>query len=394
MTSPPPPSDWFPLHLHDESDHYSALARKRADTPVECVAPFGPDGPDTRVVYRYDDVASVLADDDRFSLDVVEDRYRAVLGPSLATYTPAARRALRRVLIDRFRTDDPWLAELVEAVVAARVDAAAAAAADGHVDLVPLLAGQVPPRVVVRLLGLPEEEWSAVAALTSAAAGFLDDPRGALRAARALRARFAAHLPDRAGASRSDVLTALTTTEAGGRRLDYPEVTSSLVLLAWAGTETAVPAIVNCLNALLTHPRQAAALRGDPDLAPAAADEALRWEAPVQVTSRRVLCDTEIAGTVLPEGATVLAHLGAANHDERRFHRPGEYDPGRAGRPRHLAFGNGPHRCLGWQLARAEVAACARVLFKRFPHLRIAPGSPPPEGEVIRSPRRLLVHLH
>lgn len=392
MTSPAPPADWFPLRLYGESDHYAALARKRDETPVEQVAAFGRDVADTRAVYRYDDVAALLADEERFSLGIVEERYGAVLGRSLVSLAPKARRALRHVLLERFRPEDPQVAAVVEAVVAARMDALSTAHAS-HVDLVPLLAGQVPSRILVRLMGLPEEEWPAVAAMTAAAAGFLDDPRSALRAARALRRRFAAQLPDPAHASPPDLLAALAGTTVDGRRLDDGEVLSSALLLAWAGTETAFPAIVNSLYALLTHPEAATAVRADPELAMNAVDEALRWEAPVQITSRRVVKDTEIAGTDAPEGTVVLAHLGAANRDERRFARPGEYDPGRAGQPSHLAFGYGPHRCLGWRLARAEVAACVRAVFERFPYIRLAAESPPPEGQVVRSPRRLIVHL-
>jgi cytochrome P450 len=395
------PQDWFPLRLHDGSDegadHHAGLARKRRDCPVEQLTPFGAGGPDVSVVYGYQDVAAVLADSERFSLGIVEQRYRAVLGRSLLTAAPAARRALRRVLRERFRPDGPSLADLVENVVTARVEALRAACrpegssrggAEGPVDLVDLLATPVPPRVLVALLGMPEQEWVAVAELSAATAGLLHDPRRALRAARRLRQRFVAELRAREGQPRDDLLAALAATE-----LDGTEVISSLLLLAWAGTETAAPAIANCLYALLTHPQRAEAVRADPELVTAAVDEALRWETPVQVTSRRVEDDVELAGTHLPVGTMLLAHLGAANRDPRHFRDPDSYLPERPDRPPHLAFGHGTHHCLGSQLARLEVASCVRALLQRFPNLRLATGSPAPEGQVVRCPRRLLVRL-
>ncbi|MDN5749659.1 MAG: cytochrome P450 [Pseudonocardia sp.] len=386
------PADWFPLRLPGAAAdpapgaHHALLARKRRGCPVERLTSFGPGGGDVVVVYGYADVAGVLADDERFSLDVVDERYGAVLGRSLVTFGPAARRALRRARHERFRPGEPDLARLREAVVAARLDAVAAA--EGPVDLVPLLAAQVPARIVTALIGLPEHEWAGVAELAAGAAVLLDEPRRALRAARALRRRFAAVGRDGPPAG---LLGTLTTAEVDGRPLDEAEVTASLLLLAWAGTETAFPAILNCVYALLTHPDQAAAVRAEPGLAPSAADEALRWEAPVQVTARRARVDVEIAGTAVSRGTTVLVHLGAANRDPRAFAEPDRFRIDRTDRRPHLAFGHGPHRCLGAQLARAEVAACARGLLERFPGLRLAPESPPPRGQVVRSPRRLLV---
>lgn len=99
-----------------------------------------------------------------------------------------------------------------------------------------------------------------------------------------------------------------------------------------------------------------------------------------------------MGGTPLPPGDVVLLHLGSANRDERRFAEPDRFDPGRRDGP-SLAFGSGPHRCLGAQLARAEVALTVRELLLRFPALALEPDSPPPRGAVVRSPRQLQVRL-
>ncbi|MDR7299898.1 cytochrome P450 [Haloactinomyces albus] len=388
------PVDWFELTLQHDSedqDHHTLLARKRRDSPVERLAPFGPDGPEVGMVYGYDQAAAVLADTGRFSLDVVEQRYRTVLGSSFLTAAPRARRALRRVLRERLHPGEPEVARLAGQVAEARVDTLRTT--HGPVDVVEPLAAQIPARVMVRLLGLPEQQWRSVAELSAATAGFLRDPRGAVRAARTLRHRFRAALRDRHTEVGDDLMSVLACTDVDGRRLDDAELTSSLLLLAWAGTETAGPAIANCLYALLTHPEEAEAVRTGAELLPAAVDEALRWETPVQLTARRVESGTEIAGVWLPEGTTVLAHLGAANRDPRRFDHPDTYAPGRADAGQ-LAFGHGPHHCLGAALARTEIAGCLRVLLERFPNVRLAPQAPVPQGRVVRCPRELPVWLH
>ena len=390
------PADWFELPLpeatgHDvTAGHHAALAEKRRERPLERMSPFGADGPVLHMAYRYDDVAAVLRDSERFSLDVVQQRYRAVLGSSFLTAAPRVRRALRRLLRERIRPDDPAVAGLIERVVAVRV--AALGEPTSAVDLIDALAVEVPARVMTRLLGLPDHQWRTIAELSAATAGLLRDPRGAVRAARALRKRFTAALAERRADPSDDLISALLAIEVDGQPLDEAELTSSLLLLTWAGTETAGPAIANTLYALLTHPEHADAARAEPDRLPAAVDEALRWETPVQLTARRVCGGAELAGTRLGDGALVVAHLGSANRDPERYEHPDTYDPARTA-GRQLAFGHGPHHCLGEALARSEIAGCVRVLLERFPAIGLAAGAPAPEGAVLRCPRELPVWL-
>ena len=390
----PRPADWFGLHLHADADHHAGLAAARARAPVGRVTLF--DGAlDATVVYGYEDALRVLGDDEAFSVGVVEQRYGAVLGRSMLTAAPVARRALRVALSHRLRPEADDLSRVVTDVVARRVDELDAATGRDVVDLLPPLAGQVPARVMTHLLGLPEEEWNLVSRLAAGAAGLLERPRVALRAARGLRRHFREQPradADVDGGAGRDLRAALRATFVEGRPLEEPELLASLLLLAWAGTETTVPAVMSTLYALLADPRQAQTVRDDPTLALSAVDEALRWEAPVQITSRTAERDVVVGGTRVAAGTTLLVHLGATGRDERRFREPGSYRLGRDEGP-HLAFGHGVHRCPGWRLARAEVAECVRALLARFPDLHLAPGSPPPEGTVVRSPRRLLVHL-
>jgi cytochrome P450 len=387
------PADWFPLPHPGDGDHHAELARRRRDAPVEALA--GMPGGEVVVVYRHADVLAVLTDP-AFSTDVVEERYGAVLGRSLVTLAPPVRRAVRSALLDALRPDTEVVAAVVDAVVAGRVAALEAALAEGPVDVVPTLAAEVPARVLAVLLGLEEQDWAEVAALASAAARLLEEPRAALRAGRTLRRRLATRLAERRTGDGErqpgrDVVGALAGLEVEGRRLDDAAVVSTLLLLCWAGTETAFPAIATSLHAVLQQPGAAEHARTGP-----AGPRRRRRGAALGGPGAGHLAagdrEVELAGRRLSAGTVVLAHLGSANRDEEVFRDPDVFDPRR--RPsRHLAFGSGPHRCLGWQLARAELAGCLSAVLTRLPGLRLAPGSTPPEGQVVRSPRRVPVEL-
>jgi len=115
---------------------------------------------------------------------------------------------------------------------------------------------------------------------------------------------------------------------------------------------------------LLDHPGELKRLRDDPSLLPRAVDEVLRFESPVQFDPRRVVRDTEIAGTKVAENTLLLCWLGSANRDERVFERPDLFDIARQKNP-HISFGYGTHHCLGHNLARLEASVALEVLLER-----------------------------
>jgi cytochrome P450 len=157
---------------------------------------------------------------------------------------------------------------------------------------------------------------------------------------------------------------------------------ATAVLLFAAGFETTVNLLGNGLHALLTHPVQLALLRQDPRLMPRAVEEFLRWDSPVQLTSRAVIRPCSFAGIQLSRGQTVLVLLGAANRDPARFDSPDELavarDQGSA-----LSFGTGSHFCLGAHLARLEAVEVFTRLLSRFTDLELA-------GQTQRRPGRSL----
>ena len=143
--------------------------------------------------------------------------------------------------------------------------------------------------------------------------------------------------------------------------LDELDMVQFIVLLLVAGNETTTNLIGNAAHALLEHRDALERVAREPERAPALVEEALRYDAPVQVVFRTVTADAELAGTRLPRGAIVAALLGSANRDKRAFPEPDRFDVTREPRG-HLAFGFGPHFCLGAALARLEARVALEAL--------------------------------
>ena len=126
-----------------------------------------------------------------------------------------------------------------------------------------------------------------------------------------------------------------------------------------------------------------------------AIEEALRWESPVQFVARGTTKDVEVAGEELPAGTPLTLCLGAANRDDTVFEDPDRFDIHRANAREHLAFAEGPHRCLGEHLARAETTAAMNALLDRLPGIELDPGDTDPHvhGLAFRSPTALPVRF-
>ena len=256
-----------------------------------------------------------------------------------------------------------------------------------HPDLIADFATQLPVAIIAEILDLPADthprmlEWGhSGAPLLDVGIGWkayrraIDGLRGADHE---LRERF--HQV-RTGEPGDNPFSRLA---ADGTLTDR-ELTANAALLIGAGFETTVNLIGNGIVMLLQHPEQLALLRDDPDLWPAAVEEILRLDSPVQMTARTAGCDVEIAGHHIAAGEMVALLLGGANRDPHVFSDPGSFDITRANARDHLAFASGVHACLGAALARTEGATALRSLFETFPDLRL---TAPPQ-------RRGLVNLH
>jgi cytochrome P450 len=135
-----------------------------------------------------------------------------------------------------------------------------------------------------------------------------------------------------------DLVSLIVSEQEGDTALSIREVIQFVMLLLVAGNETTTNLIGNAVTALLDHPSELARLANDPSLVPAAVEEALRYDSPVQVVFRTATQDVELAGTRIPKGAYVAPLLGSANRDERRFPESDRFDIARNPQG-HVAFG-------------------------------------------------------
>jgi cytochrome P450 len=153
-------------------------------------------------------------------------------------------------------------------------------------------------------------------------------------------------------------------------RLSSVELTAMFLILLFAGHETTTNLIASGIHQLLVS-GEWSRLHARPELIPNAVEEMLRVAAPVQFAGRVALEDIDWNGTAIPAGTTIFLSLAGANRDPAVFQEPDKVDVARADVRNHLAFGYGPHLCIGLQLARLEAATALEVLLPRYPALRL-----------------------
>jgi cytochrome P450 len=277
------------------------------------------------------------------------------------------------------------------------------AGTSGTFDAIDQLAYPLPLRVICELLGVPFQDRRLLQDWSAKLSEALDPPLGppaagvrtdAARARAAFVGYFRELIEQRRSRPRDDLISHLIQAEEHGERLDDSDILATCVLLLNAGHETTVNLIGNAVLALLHHPAQLDRLRADPAAAAATVEEVLRYDAPVQMTTRVARAPGRIGDTRYGPGDTVLILLGAANRDPDVYPDADRFDIDRSPAAGHLAFSAGPHFCLGAGLARLEVSI-ALALFSTLvirPRLR--------EGGVeykpnlnLRGPARLLVDV-
>jgi cytochrome P450 len=185
---------------------------------------------------------------------------------------------------------------------------------------------------------------------------------------------FADIIENRRQHPRDDLITALVEAEEQGQRLSELELKATCAQLLAAGNETTTNLIGNSVLCLGQRPELAARLRAAPDLIPAFVEEVLRYLSPVQYVPRYARERAVLHGSVIEPGKTVFAHIGAANRDPECFDNPDSFVPDRAAN-RHIAFGLGPHFCLGAALARLETKVAIEQMLSAIPGEWVVPES-------------------
>jgi cytochrome P450 family 142 subfamily A polypeptide 1 len=285
-----------------------------------------------------------------------------------------------------------------------------AVAGRGECDFVEDLAKPLPLIVIAELLGLPVEDrvqlgiWSDQMMSAEGAEG--DDPK--IQVAGEAWAAYVTFLiellEDRRARPRDDLISVLLSSADAGELeshfedlkpraeagrlaeegLESDQLLAFLVLLLVAGNETTRNALSGGIDALSAFPAERDRLVADLSLVPSATEEILRYVSPVISFSRTVTTDTELRGRQLRAGDVVLNVYPSANRDEDVFDDPHAFRVDRSPNL-HLAFGTGPHFCLGANLARTEIRIMLEELFTRLPDLRVAPGAGP-----VRAPNSLV----
>ncbi|MHA6621476.1 cytochrome P450 family protein [Pseudonocardia sp. DLS-67] len=322
-------------------------------------------------------------------MDAMPPELNAAINTHLLSTNPPDHTRLRRLVTAAFTTRRvEALAPRVREITDGLLDDLVTAGAGGRpVDLVDGFGFPLPITVITELLGIPPGDradfrrWSSITVN-----GPVHPPEVYVGAARSMvgyvRELIAAKRTDPG----DDLLSALIAVHEDGDRLSEDELTSMVFLLLVAGHETTVNLIVSGTYALLRHPDQLALLRAEPERLPAAVEELLRYDGPVQVTIPAVAAaPIEVGGVTIPAGDVVLPALLAANRDPMRFPEPDRLDVTRTANS-HTAFGHGLHHCLGAPLARLEGRIALGALLERFPGLRLAD----PDGEPARNPGLLM----
>ncbi len=387
--------DFDPFEMKDRlmgigtvDDTQAVLAQLRARCPVapgSVSAHFDAEGVDTLLypedrqvtVLAYGTADDVLKDSGRFSANW----YAKVFGmvgrtmiemdpPEHQRYRSLIQPAFTKKIMDRWA--DEWVRDLVDGIIDTFVE-------DGQAELSHQFAYDYPMRVIARAAGVADEDFDEFHrdSIIMFNQGLAEEPRR--RAAERMGVHIRRMIAERRTRPGEDLVSVLLRAELTvpgepSQALGDEDIVSFIRLLVPSGSQTVYRGITNTMFGLLTHPDQLQAVRADRALVPKAIEEGLRWEPPVVTTVRRVTRDTELEGVQVPADGAVNICLASGNRDDSRWEQPDHFDIGRPPLG-HLAFGSGPHVCLGIHMARMEMRVAIDALLDRLPGLRLDPAA-------------------
>jgi cytochrome P450 len=254
----------------------------------------------------------------------------------------------------------------------------------GQCEFMTAFADHYPIQLICELLGVPRTDYALFGGWANALTWALSLELGAhIEEVSAGLIGIGAYIEEFIAERRihpeDDLVTALIQAEDGGDRLSGPELRTLIASLLFAGYDTTRNQLGIGLFVFAQYPDQWRLLRAQPELAPKAVEEILRFQGTVNVAPRVAFEALTIGGYDVPAGTIVSLSTAAANHDPAVHTAPERFDI-TAEREPPLTFGGGPHYCLGANLARAEMHEALLVLARRMPDLRVA-------GEVTWRPR-------
>ena len=364
---------------------FGFYGRLREDAPI-----YKLPGRDEYVVSRYEDIFAITMDQERFSnhSSIFENGYMRSgtladhVNPDIAWgigNSDAPQHTWKRKLT--FEMFKPGVLKQYEPMIRAHSDALIDAfIADGEVEFVTQFAARLPAMVILSIFGLPQEHvdrairWSAFDGM-----GTRYNTREVQDRAREAVVDLGDYLRDlvvaRTATPGDDALSAhlLKHVEARGK-LDVPHIVAETTMLLAGGIITTNHLLASMMKLLVDHPPEMERVREDNALLRRAVEETLRVESPVQFGLRLALKDAEIAGTVIPAGSICMLLWGSANRDPARFEEAERFYIDRKNAKANMAFGNGPHFCLGAPLARMEAQIAFEQLLKRLKRIDYVPG--------------------
>lgn len=352
--------------------------RLRSEEPVAYFAPPGYEP--FWAITKHGDILEITRQPLRFSSarGITLMPAGAVMPPSemVVMLDPPRHGPMRRVANARFtpRAVRERRADIERIAVEILDDAAFGPNASGELDFVERIAAPFPLAVIAWILGVPRDDWELLFRWTNEVIG-KDDPEyrrpgetpGATskRARGELRSYLRNLIEQRRSDPEDDLVSELIGGEIDRTPLTEEQLVSYCELLVEAGNETTRNAISGGLLAFSEHRGEWEKLRDSPELLSDAVEEILRWVSPISHFTRTATEDGEVRGTKIRAGEQVALYFASANRDEEVFEDPFAFRVDRRPNP-HLAFGNGPHFCIGAHVARVELETIFRHLLARL----------------------------
>lgn len=329
------------------------------------------------VASRYEDVYEVGRDPERFASG------EGVMVPPMGHGRPLKpmeadapeHSAYRRLLLPSFAPAE--VARMEADVRALAVSLVDEVVDKGEADLYEMLGKPLPLLMITLLLGIERDEmfWEATDTLMyGRLSGVGED--AIVQAADHLYAFMEQQVERRRSEPADDLISLMLTGTVDGRPYTDDEVLDLCCFMLVAGLENTAFSIRATLRHLAVHPEHLAAVVADPSAVTNLVEQSLRLYAPVTALARTVTRDTEVAGQPIRAGERILLLFGSANRDGAVFEDPDEFHLDRRD-GRHMAFGIGPHRCIGSHLARLEVRIAVEEFIRRVPEFTLAPGPDP-----------------
>jgi cytochrome P450 len=354
-----------------ETDPYPIYKRLRAEAPVCWVESVG-----LWLVTRWDDVEHVDVTPEVFTGETEPSTLNRTFGKNMLGSEGDYHGRIRTIIEPAFRPGAvrPYATEVIEPIAAELIDRFAAR---GEAELMHEFAEPLSVRTLQTVLGLEElsvetlMRWFEQLGIGASNFEFDPDKQAVADAASAEVDQTVRGILDRLRDGPDDsILSRMLHSRVDGESLTVEEICSNLKVMIVGGMQEPGDLVGIAMWALLSHPDQAAEVRGDANLVKPAVEEALRWQSPVGTSTRQTTRDTALAGVDLERGALIAAVVASANRDEHHWPDPDRFDIHRRDGA-NLAFAIGSHHCVGAWLARYESRAAVRILLERLPGLRL-----------------------